>query len=384
MANKKISELTSVTLPLAGTEEIAIVQSGETKKITANNLKLDKLSNDISTYTPATTPLSGTEKALIHDGIDFKEVAISDVRGDFIPLSGTTVGNPVTGDIEIEDYIKIYFPSIEAGFTSEIFSDAGSLTITSYGVNFQFSGDGISVGNTDNPYNFVGFIGNEDYSEIDPTNKLIYAQRQYVDNALTASVLGTTNRIAKFTSSGVVGDSQIYDNGSQVGIGASSTSARLDIRSQGDLSTDIVLNVRNSTNTSNIFSLTGNGNAILSGSLRIISTPSVGNIIRPDGAGTAFQFGNSVNTNYGEFRFKSDGGADLARISNAGSCIIGGTTTNASAIFQIDSTTKGFLPPRMTTVQKNAIASPTAGLIVYDTTDNKHYGYNGTTWNALY
>jgi hypothetical protein len=48
------------------------------------------------------------------------------------------------------------------------------------------------------------------------------------------------------------------------------------------------------------------------------------------------------------------------------------------------STTKGFLPPRMTSVQRNAIATPAAGLIVYDTTVNKHYGYDGTTWNAFY
>jgi hypothetical protein len=56
----------------------------------------------------------------------------------------------------------------------------------------------------------------------------------------------------------------------------------------------------------------------------------------------------------------------------------------ASALLQVNSTTKGFLPPRMTTTQKNAIATPSAGLVVYDTTDNKHYGYNGTTWNAFY
>lgn len=36
MANKKISELTSATLPLAGTEEVAIVQGGETKKVAAS------------------------------------------------------------------------------------------------------------------------------------------------------------------------------------------------------------------------------------------------------------------------------------------------------------------------------------------------------------
>ena len=38
MANKKISELTSATLPLAGTEELVIVQGGETKKVAASDL----------------------------------------------------------------------------------------------------------------------------------------------------------------------------------------------------------------------------------------------------------------------------------------------------------------------------------------------------------
>ena len=68
----------------------------------------------------------------------------------------------------------------------------------------------------------------------------------------------------------------------------------------------------------------------------------------------------------------------------AGSVGIGVATNDASAKLQVDSTTKGFLPPRMTNVQMNAIVSPAAGLIVYNTTDNKHYGYNGTTWNAFY
>jgi hypothetical protein len=60
--------------------------------------------------------------------------------------------------------------------------------------------------------------------------------------------------------------------------------------------------------------------------------------------------------------------------------IIGGTTNNASAKLQIDSTTQGFLPPRMTTAQKNAIATPAAGLMVYDTDLNQMSYYNGTTW----
>jgi hypothetical protein len=64
--------------------------------------------------------------------------------------------------------------------------------------------------------------------------------------------------------------------------------------------------------------------------------------------------------------------------------IFNGTSINASAQVQIDSTTQGFLPPRMTTTQKNAIASPAAGLVVYDSTTNKLCCYNGTTWNDLF
>ena len=56
----------------------------------------------------------------------------------------------------------------------------------------------------------------------------------------------------------------------------------------------------------------------------------------------------------------------------------------ASAIVEMRSTTKGFLPPRMTTTQKNAISSPAAGLVVYDETTNKLACYNGTTWNDLF
>lgn len=55
-----------------------------------------------------------------------------------------------------------------------------------------------------------------------------------------------------------------------------------------------------------------------------------------------------------------------------------------SAAFEVKSTTKGLMPPRMTTTQRNAIVSPDAGLIIYNTTTNKHQGYNGSIWNDFY
>ena len=79
-----------------------------------------------------------------------------------------------------------------------------------------------------------------------------------------------------------------------------------------------------------------------------------------------------------------DGTTTFLNVKPSGNVLINTTTDVASSKLTIESTTQGFLPPRMTTTQRNAIASPAAGLVVYDNTDNKHYGYNGTTWNAFY
>jgi hypothetical protein len=65
-----------------------------------------------------------------------------------------------------------------------------------------------------------------------------------------------------------------------------------------------------------------------------------------------------------------------------------GTTANVSdpnlsAVLEASSTTQGFLPPRMTTTEKNAISSPAAGLVVYDTTLNKLCVRTASTWETI-
>jgi hypothetical protein len=58
---------------------------------------------------------------------------------------------------------------------------------------------------------------------------------------------------------------------------------------------------------------------------------------------------------------------------------------NASAILDVKSTTLGFLPPRMTSSQRDAIASPAEGLTVYctDCTPKGIYYFNGTGWVSV-
>jgi hypothetical protein len=74
---------------------------------------------------------------------------------------------------------------------------------------------------------------------------------------------------------------------------------------------------------------------------------------------------------------------EAARFSTTRNFLIGTTTDVASSKLTIESTTQGFLPPRMTTTQKNAIATPATGLMVYDTTLNLISVYNGTIWISL-
>ena len=62
---------------------------------------------------------------------------------------------------------------------------------------------------------------------------------------------------------------------------------------------------------------------------------------------------------------------------------IGTNTPVSSSILDLNSTTKGFLPPRMTTVQRTAIVSPANGLVIYNSDYNWLDCYNGANWYAV-
>lgn len=71
-------------------------------------------------------------------------------------------------------------------------------------------------------------------------------------------------------------------------------------------------------------------------------------------------------------------------ISLAQNVGIGTSTPAASAQLDVSSTTKGFLPPRMTTAQRSAIASPTNGLLVYQTDyPSGLFYFNGGVWSSV-
>lgn len=61
----------------------------------------------------------------------------------------------------------------------------------------------------------------------------------------------------------------------------------------------------------------------------------------------------------------------------------GTVTPHASSLVNIQSTTKGFLMPRMTTTQRDAISSPATGLLVVNTTTSSIDMWTGSSWLSL-
>jgi nitrogen fixation protein len=150
------------------------------------------------------------------------------------------------------------------------------------------------------------------------------------------------------------------------------------------------------------FRLDVNGTARISGNTTIVAATPVLNINvtantqtsalyfnAPDGTPRA---GIMANIATGEIRYLAtatgyfptfySNNVERMRIPTTGNVLINTTTDIASSQLTIASTTKGFLPPRMTTTQKNAIATPASGLVVYDTTLNKLCLYT-TTWETI-
>lgn len=149
-------------------------------------------------------------------------------------------------------------------------------------------------------------------------------------------------------------------------------------------------NVAINTTTDAGFKLDVNGTARVSGNLTFgfnttyITTSSTGGGIN---AGINTFFNNGAvwidDTSVRALDITYNNGIKIANTTRYPLSLGTSSKAVASAQLEMVSTTQGFLPPRMTTTQKNAIASPATGLQVYDATLNRPCFYDGTTWITL-
>jgi uncharacterized protein (TIGR02145 family) len=71
------------------------------------------------------------------------------------------------------------------------------------------------------------------------------------------------------------------------------------------------------------------------------------------------------------------------RITRSGNIGIGTDAPAASALLDVSSTSQGFLPPRMTIAQRNAIKNPAIGLVIFCTDCEELDMFNGTIWKTM-
>ena len=83
------------------------------------------------------------------------------------------------------------------------------------------------------------------------------------------------------------------------------------------------------------------------------------------------------------FSFANDAPESAFYMLTSGTVGFNTSTPSEKALLDLTSTTKGFLPPRMSTGQRDAITSVPAGLMVYNTSTNKLNFYNGSAWEAV-
>jgi hypothetical protein len=285
-----------------------------------------------------------------------------------ITFSTTNVGNTTatekvsigpSGNVIIQDGGTL----TDAGFRLDVNGSArvqGTLTVSAGGANITGAITG-SANITSNGGSLVSQFG-------------VVCQGN--DFALSSSV-NNTGFIRFLTQTGGTGVERlrIFNNGN-VGINTQATDSgfRLDVngtaRVQGDLTiTGTNINMQALTGVvgnSTVAGVRNNG-----GSLGYVALGFSSNLL------SAISISSYQNANTGFLNLISDSHSLTTTYAN-------------SAVLEVRSTTRGFLPPRMTGAQAEAIASPAEGLLIYATigsgttiTSKGWWGFEGATWNKL-
>ena len=106
-------------------------------------------------------------------GVELKKLIDATVKS-YIPLTGTESGNPITGDVEFES---------ESGSIKWIDGDGSINQLSFYESGFSFKNNGLDKLIFSNTTQILSLT--VDSSNVNPTDKLIFAQRAYCENPET-------------------------------------------------------------------------------------------------------------------------------------------------------------------------------------------------------
>jgi hypothetical protein len=399
------------TLNVVGSGLITTSATGKTLTIASNQIATGSILGRVTAGTGNIETLTGTQATTLLDVFTSSLKGLAPASGggttNFLRADGTWAaaggGTTIyTGDGTLTSARTLTHGGFNLSFVGSSFTNrftsAGRLLLgTTTESTFILDVNGTARFTDNLTFTFpsagvksIGWGGNTSAAAANP---LIYSDSNYLainskagsrlyfnfDNTNASSLVDFFAGKVTISKDGVIGGSSY------------SFSENLNLSKNHNSSTKLIItNTTSGTNSVPVLQFTSDTssgnfsfgkNSTTTTSYKIISSKN--GYLFNDSTGGDIAILNDVTS--GKIKFAAGGSStSQVEISSGGTLSIGTSSPNASAITQIDSTSKGFLPPRMTTTQKNAIGTPAAGLIVYDTDTNKLCCYNGTTWNDLF
>jgi hypothetical protein len=300
-------------------------------------------------------------------------------------------GTPSNGSLPIGNGQGFTVNTLTAGANVTITNGPGTITIAASG------GGGTPAGSTNEiQYNNAGAFGANSNLVWDNTNSRLgigIATPTAKVEVIGAAASGTTKAFAVHNLTGN-NNALIVTNDGRVGIREALPATALHIGNTSDLNGNTTLRISSSNANASIIEFTdpivGIGaflatgptfsfGTFLTNQLNLCSGASGGIAIRTNNSGNIRFYATNANFNFSTVQ--------LQMFASTGNLMLqdGGTFTDIpSSRFTVNSTTQGFLPPRMTNAERLAIASPAIGLIVYCTDVVEGlYVYKSTGWTFI-
>jgi hypothetical protein len=394
MPNQKISELTAIVTVDNSVDVLPIVDisANTTKKVTPNALKTALALDNVNNTSDANKPVSIAQQDALNAKVDENApiTAGTAAKITYDAKGLVTAGNSLD---ETDLPTGINANKIGTGVVST--TEFEYLNGVTSAIQTQLNGKQATLvsGTNIKTVNSTSLLGSGDIA-VQPT----LVSGTNIKTINSTSLLGSGDITISANPSGVSGAIQFSDGSAfasdasnlfwddtnnRLGVGTNAPSARGHFKGSGSTSATTSLLVQNSAGTE-LFKVNDNGESTFLSTTS--STPLSSNAA---GSGTiAFEL---LSSNIRRFRIFGTSALATFEASNTGGIttnaalnVGGSAAAQASAILQADSTTRGFLPPRMTNAQRSAISSPAVGLVVYCTdTVEGLYVYKSTGWTLV-
>ena len=384
MPNQKISELTTIITVDNAVDLFPIVDTSAntTKKITPTALKSALALDNVNNTSDANKPVSTAQQDALNAKVTGNTAIVAATK---TKVTYDAKGLVTAGDIlDASDMpTGINAANIGAGAVSS--TEFGYLDGVTSAIQTQLNAKQATLvsGTNIKTINSTSLLGSGDITISGGSPSGVSGAIQFTNGSAFAS-----------DAANLFWD----DTNNRLGVGTNSPSATAHLKGSGSTSATTSLLVQNSAGTAAL-KIADDGSVGCYSNIQVCfnggALPNNNNGFRILTLGSGKTYldgwsdGTSKATNYpliigSRVQNSSNNITNSTTTENGTPVVFGSDVYDSSALVQINSTTRGFLPPRMTTTQKNAIASPAAGLVVYDSTTNKLCCYNGSTWNDLF